>query len=114
MSSLTLPATDLRVFPISLGTVPLGSVLSQADSFRMLDAYAAAGGNFIDTASVYANWLPVERSISEKTIGAWLRQRGVAVRVVSQRDVCGLSSARARRRRLQKVSGCAGQQARRE
>ncbi len=35
-----------------------------------------AGGNFVDTAHVYADWLPdVERSCSEKTIGRWLRAR---------------------------------------
>ena len=48
----------------------------------MLDAYLAAGGNFIDTAKVYADWLPIERSMSEKTIGAWLRQRRNRSRVV--------------------------------
>jgi len=76
LNAIQLPATDLTVFPICLGTVVLGSEMSLADSFRLLDAYRAAGGNFIDTARVYANWLPGERSTSEKAIGAWLRARG--------------------------------------
>ena len=41
----------------------------------MLDAYQELGGNFLDTAKIYADWLPGERSISEKTIGAWMKQR---------------------------------------
>jgi aryl-alcohol dehydrogenase-like predicted oxidoreductase len=71
-----LPFTNLEVSPLCLGCGPLGSTLDQSASFRLLDAYTAAGGNFIDTAKVYADWLPGERSISEKTIGAWLAQRG--------------------------------------
>lgn len=43
----------------------------------MLDAFVAQGGNFLDTAHVYANWNPaLPRSISEKTIGAWMKARG--------------------------------------
>ena len=82
MNLTHLPGTDLDVFPISLGSTALGSTLDRAASFRLLDAYAEAGGNFIDTALVYANWLPIERSISEKTIGAWVRERHNRARMV--------------------------------
>lgn len=82
MNLVALPFTDLEVAPICLGCGPLGSTLDQAESLRLLDAYASEGGNFIDTAKVYADWLPGERSISEKTIGAWLRQRGNRKRIV--------------------------------
>lgn len=53
----------------------LGSVNDRPTSFALLDAFVDAGGTFLDTAKVYADWLPGERSVSEKTIGAWLRQR---------------------------------------
>jgi aryl-alcohol dehydrogenase-like predicted oxidoreductase len=82
LNRVRLPATTLDVFPISLGSTALGSRLDRDASFRLLDAYVDAGGNFIDTALVYANWLPIERSISEKTIGAWVRARGSRGRVV--------------------------------
>jgi aryl-alcohol dehydrogenase-like predicted oxidoreductase len=75
MNRVQLPHSDLSVYPICLGGGPLGSAVDREASFRLLDAYLAAGGNFIDTAKVYADWLPIERSISEKTIGEWLRQR---------------------------------------
>jgi aryl-alcohol dehydrogenase-like predicted oxidoreductase len=49
----------------------------------LLDAFVEAGGNFVDTAHVYADWLPgAERSCSEKTIGRWLAARGMADEIV--------------------------------
>jgi aryl-alcohol dehydrogenase-like predicted oxidoreductase len=82
LNAVLLPFTDLKVFPICLGTVPLGSTLNRAESFRLLDAYLEAGGNFIDTAKVYSDWLPGERSTSETTIGAWLAGNGSRGRVI--------------------------------
>lgn len=76
MKTLTLPGTDLTVSALCFGAGPLGSTVGEADAFALLDAFVAAGGNFIDTAKIYADWLPGERSVSEKTIGRWLRQRG--------------------------------------
>ena len=51
-------------------------------SFRMLDAFLDAGGTFVDTAKVYADWLLGPRSVSEKTLGEWLRQSGKREQVV--------------------------------
>lgn len=82
MRTLTLPGTTLTVSALSLGTAEFGANISRADAFGLLDAYIAAGGNFIDTAKVYADWRPGERSIGEKTIGAWLRERRSAGRVI--------------------------------
>jgi aryl-alcohol dehydrogenase-like predicted oxidoreductase len=70
-----IPATNLEVFPMCLGTGQSGLTMDRPAAFRMFDAYAAAGGNFIDTAKVYTDWLPGERSASEKAIGEWLRER---------------------------------------
>lgn len=53
----------------------LGSALTAEESFYLMDAYVDRGGNCIDTAQVYGNWLPIEASISEKTIGVWMRAR---------------------------------------
>ncbi len=71
-----IPHTDLRPATLCLGTADIGSAIDRDTSFRMLDTYREQGGNFIDSALVYANWLPGERSVSEKLIGAWLRERG--------------------------------------
>ena len=82
MNFRTLPATDLCVAPICLGSSAIGSTIDAAESFRLLDLYVEQGGNFIDTAAVYANWLSGETSISEKTIGRWLQARGNREKIV--------------------------------
>jgi aryl-alcohol dehydrogenase-like predicted oxidoreductase len=73
--TITLPYTNLTTSSICLGTGSLGSSLSKVESFNLLDAFIEQGGNFLDSAKVYADWLPIERSISEKTIGDWMRSR---------------------------------------
>lgn len=80
MRALTLPGTTLTVSALCLGTAEFGAAIPRVEAFHLLDAYTAGGGNFIDTAKVYADWRPGERSIGEKTIGAWLRERGSAFR----------------------------------
>lgn len=73
---LRIPDTGLEVSRLCLGGNRLGGELDQAASFGLLDAFVARGGNFVDTAHVYADWLlHVERSCSEKTIGRWLAAR---------------------------------------
>lgn len=44
----------------------------------MLDAYRAAGGNFLDTADSYSHWVPGHHGgESESIIGEWMSSRGV-------------------------------------
>jgi aryl-alcohol dehydrogenase-like predicted oxidoreductase len=56
--------------------------VNRDDSFALLDAFVEQGGTFLDTAHVYANWAPGPRSISEKTIGAWLKATGTRDRLL--------------------------------
>lgn len=67
--------SNLVASVICLGTVNIGSTLDQKSSFALLDAYLEQGGNFIDSAKVYSDWLPGEKSSSEKMIGHWLKER---------------------------------------
>lgn len=77
MKFVSIPQTDLKVSQICLGTGALGSPAIPPDAaFEILDEYVRLGGNFLDTAHVYSDWIPGEKSRSEKTIGAWLRARG--------------------------------------
>lgn len=77
MKQITIPKTTLTASAICLGTSNFGAAIAQADAFTLLDAYVDHGGNFLDTAEVYANWRPdLPRSISERTLGAWLAARG--------------------------------------
>ena len=78
----TLPNTTLSVAEICLGTGDLGGGVDHVKSIALLDGYLDHGGNFIDTAHVYNNWLPGERSRSEKLIGAWMKERGCRGQII--------------------------------
>lgn len=70
-------STDLRVSPLCLGGNVFGWTVDEEASFAVLDAYVEAGGNFIDTATVYSTWVPGNTGgESEAIIGKWLRSRG--------------------------------------
>jgi aryl-alcohol dehydrogenase-like predicted oxidoreductase len=70
-----LPCTDLVVSPIALGTGSLGVAQSEADAHRLLDHFCTLGGNLLDTARIYSDWIPGETGRSERIIGDWLRAR---------------------------------------
>ncbi|MEU1370752.1 aldo/keto reductase [Streptomyces sp. NPDC005803] len=78
MTSLRkLGSSGLQVFPLALGGNVFGWTADEAQSFAVLDAYAAAGGNFVDTADSYSHWVPGnEGGESETLIGKWLAARG--------------------------------------
>lgn len=71
-----ITGTDMQPSVICLGTAPAGTGLPEAEAFAMFDAYVEQGGNFLDTANVYGDWVRGTKSLSEKTIGKWLQQRG--------------------------------------
>ncbi|HET6504333.1 MAG TPA: aldo/keto reductase [Amycolatopsis sp.] len=69
--------SDLDVYPLNLGGNVFGWTADEEQSFAVLDAYAAAGGNFIDTADVYmARAAGNSGGESETIIGKWLARRG--------------------------------------
>ena len=73
---ITIPETDLAVHPLCLGTNVFGWSSDEAESHQVLDAYAAHGGNFLDTADVYSQWKPGNvGGESETIIGKWLTKR---------------------------------------
>lgn len=72
-----LGTSDLHVFPLALGGNVFGWSADEERSFAVLDAYAAAGGNFLDTADVYSEWVEGnEGGESETIIGRWMAARG--------------------------------------
>ena len=75
--------TSLDVFPLCLGGNVFGWTADENQSFAVLDAFAAAGGNFADTADVYAAWAPGNQGGESETIlGRWMAARGNRDRVV--------------------------------
>ena len=74
--------TDLDVFPLCLGGNVFGWTADERHSFDVLDAYAAAGGNFIDTADAYSSWVPGHvGGESETILGRWMATRGTRHRM---------------------------------
>ena len=73
----TLGSTGLEVHPLCLGGNVFGWTADEETSFAVLDAYAAARGNFIDTADVYSAWVPGHQGgESEAILGRWMADRG--------------------------------------
>jgi aryl-alcohol dehydrogenase-like predicted oxidoreductase len=69
--------SDLDVYGLNLGGNVFGWTADEAQSFAVLDAYAAAGGNFVDTADSYMAHVPGNSGgESETIIGNWLAKRG--------------------------------------
>ncbi|KAF4867381.1 putative aryl-alcohol dehydrogenase AAD14 [Colletotrichum siamense] len=71
------PKCGLRVSPLQLGGMSIGDAwssfmgsMNMEQAFELLDAFVAAGGNFIDTANDYQN------EQSEAWLGEWMKLRG--------------------------------------
>lgn len=76
MQTQQLGQTDVNVSSLCLGAMFLGTKNDRASSFRLLDQYTDAGGSFIDTANIYAHWVPgFQGGESETLLGDWLRER---------------------------------------
>jgi aryl-alcohol dehydrogenase-like predicted oxidoreductase len=80
-----LGRTDLDVFGVCLGGNVFGWTADESESRAVLDTYADAGGNFIDTANSYL----VEHGRSETIIGEWMAGRGNRDQVVIATKVGG-------------------------
>ncbi|MEV5170915.1 aldo/keto reductase [Streptomyces flaveolus] len=101
MTSLRkLGPSGLEVFPLSLGGNVFGWTADEQTSFAVLDAYTAAGGNFIDTADSYSAWIEGNQGgESETIIGKWVKARGnrsdvvIATKVSQHPEYQGLSAA---------------------
>ncbi|MFJ3728954.1 aldo/keto reductase [[Kitasatospora] papulosa] len=99
MTSLRpLGSSSLQVFPLALGGNVFGWTADEERTFAVLDAYVAAGGNFIDTADSYSAWIPGnEGGESETLIGKWLAARSrrddvvIATKVGAHPSYKGLS-----------------------
>ncbi|WP_298227052.1 aldo/keto reductase [Gryllotalpicola sp.] len=91
--------SDLDVFPLNLGGNVFGWTADRDSSFAILDAFAAGGGDFIDTSDSYVSAAADGPGISETIIGEWLAARGnrdrivIATKVSRHPDFLGLAPA---------------------
>ena len=78
------PAAGVHVSPLQLGAMSIGDAwqargmgaMDKESSFKLLDAFYEAGGNFIDTACNYQD------ETSEMFIGEWMETRGIRDQMV--------------------------------
>lgn len=83
MKTRTLGTSGPEVGPLALGGNVFGWTIDEATSFRLLDAFVAAGFNLIDTADVYSRWAPGNQGgESETIIGNWFKRSGKRDQVV--------------------------------
>jgi aryl-alcohol dehydrogenase-like predicted oxidoreductase len=74
---MKLGTSDLTVSPLCLGGNTFGWTANEQESFEVLDAYVAGGGNFIDSADAYSHWIPGNSGGESETIlGNWMKARG--------------------------------------
>ncbi|MBD2752836.1 aldo/keto reductase [Spirosoma validum] len=77
MEKRTIGHTDLAVAPLAFGGNVFGWTADEQTSFQLLDAFADAGFNLIDTADSYSHWVPGNKGgESETIIGNWLKKSG--------------------------------------
>lgn len=77
MEKRKLGNSGLEIAPLVLGGNVFGWTADEPMSFKIMDAFIAAGFNLIDTADVYSLWVPGHKGgESEAVIGKWLKQRG--------------------------------------
>jgi aryl-alcohol dehydrogenase-like predicted oxidoreductase len=87
-----LGRTGLKVSELCLGTMQFGWTTDEKSSVEVLDAFLAAGGNFVDTADIYTMWGPKGMAAAgeaEEIIGRWMADRGNRQNVVLATKVRG-------------------------
>ena len=83
MQKRKLGQSGLEVSPLCFGGNVFGWTADENTSFKLLDAFVAAGFNFIDTADSYSTWVAGHKGgESETIIGKWLKARGNRDKVI--------------------------------
>jgi aryl-alcohol dehydrogenase-like predicted oxidoreductase len=78
-----LGRSEIEVAPVMFGGNIFGWTVDEPTSFSLLDAFVAAGFNFVDTADVYSKWVPGNKGgESEKIIGKWMKQSGNRSKII--------------------------------
>ncbi len=82
--------TGLKVSALCLGTMQFGWTADEPSSYEVMDAFVAAGGNFLDTANVYSGWSKNSYpGKSEEIIGRWIHERNNRHEIVLATKVRG-------------------------
>jgi len=78
-----LGKTGMEISPLVFGGNIFGWTVDEATSFKLLDAFVAAGFNSVDTADMYSRWVPGQAGgESEKIIGEWMKRSGNRSKII--------------------------------
>lgn len=101
MKKIKIGQTNVEVAPFNLGGNVFGWTMNEQQSFEVLDAFAGAGFDFIDTADMYSYWVDGgPGGQSETIIGNWMASRGnrqqmvIATKVGGRTGVSPVNSSR--------------------
>lgn len=76
MRTVPLGNSGVEVNLFCLGAMYFGTKTDKLTSHQLLDQYVDAGGSFIDTANIYASWVPgYAGGESEILLGEWIQSR---------------------------------------
>src|SRR6184192_561376 len=82
MNRMMLRGTDIEISALCLGVAEIGVRQTEIEAHRLLDQWVQNGGNGIDTARVYSDWIPGEEHRSERIVGDWLKAARVREQIV--------------------------------
>jgi len=83
MNARRLGNSGLEISPLVFGGNVFGWTADEPTSFKLLDAFVAAGFNSIDTADAYSKWVPGHSGgESETIIGKWIKRSGNRKKVI--------------------------------
>ncbi len=90
MEYTTLPATDIKVSKLCLGTMTFGNQNTEAESHAQMDLAVERGINFFDTAELY----PVPATAqtyadTERIMGKWFKKTGKREEIVLASKIAG-------------------------
>lgn len=92
MKQVELGNTGEKVSEVCLGAMLMGTAMDKETSFRVLDHFVDAGGNYIDTANCYCWWLGKGEFVggeSESLLGEWMKSRKNRDKIVLATKVGG-------------------------
>lgn len=74
LKKIPLSRTELQVSQLCLGTNMFGTARQLEEAAAILDTFFEGGGNFIDTAHSYGDWVPdIPPAASERALGELLK-----------------------------------------
>lgn len=80
--NITSKNKTIGISQLVFGTAGFSDIKNQEFYFELLDKYFELGGNCIDTARCYCEWIPDGKDVSEAVIGSWIKSRNNRSKII--------------------------------